>query len=335
MSTPCDTMLPRIGITMGDVNGIGPELIAKAFAGHAVRNKCRPVVFGSADALGAVAHLAPGIPELFPVETIASGCSLTSGIPVFHAEAAAPETRFGVLDPAAGASAVAWIEAAARACIAGELDAMVTCPINKECIYKAGCTFTGHTELVADLCGVSDYRMCLFAGAMRIVHLTGHLSLKDALACVTHDRIVRSIEIGWEAMTRMRLPLKRIGVAGLNPHAGEAGAFGREEIDDIAPAVAACRASGIDCRGPISPDTIFRMMRAGELDMVIAMYHDQGHIPLKLIAMDEGVNVTLGIPIVRTSVDHGTAFDIAGKGLAREASLIAAIELAVRLGSAA
>jgi len=255
------------------------------------------------------------------------------GIPVYNAGAPGPAPNFGLQDPEAGRSAVAWIESAIRGCIRGEFDAMVTCPISKECIYKAGCPHTGHTELVASMTGTADYRMCLFAGNMRIVHLTGHLSLRDALACVTMDRIVRSVEIGNDALHRMGMPAPHIGVAGLNPHAGEAGAFGREEIDIIAPAVAECCARGIDCTGPFSPDTIFRMMREGNLDMVIAMYHDQGHIPLKLIAMDEGVNVTLGIPIVRTSVDHGTAFDIAGQGIAREDSLVSALKLAASLGT--
>ncbi|MDP2324875.1 MAG: 4-hydroxythreonine-4-phosphate dehydrogenase PdxA, partial [Gammaproteobacteria bacterium] len=206
---------------------------------------------------------------------------------------------------------------------------------SKACIYQAGCPYTGHTEMVAALTGAADYRMCLFAGNMRIVHLTGHLSLRDALEWVTRDRIASSVEIGHEALCRMGINDGRIGVAGLNPHAGEAGAFGSEEIEEIAPAVKACRARGIDCRGPFPPDTIFRLMREGGLDLVVAMYHDQGHIPLKLIAMDEGVNVTLGIPIVRTSVDHGTAFDIAGRGIAREASLLSALHLAVDLGTTA
>lgn len=323
--------LPRIGITMGDVNGIGPELVAKLFALRDPVSLCAPVVIGSGRALRSVAELAPGMPPVHLLPSLdapaPSGC-----IPVWDAGAPGPEVEFGQINPAAGASAVAWIEAAVDACVSGSLDAMVTCPISKECIYLAGCPYTGHTELVADRSGAPDYRMCLFAGDMRIVHITGHLSLRDAIEHVRHDRIVRSVEIGREALVRLGVASPRIGVAGLNPHAGEAGAFGREEIEEIAPAVATCRAGGIDCSGPYPPDTIFRAMREGALDLVVAMYHDQGHIPLKLIAMDEGVNITLGIPIVRTSVDHGTAFDIAGRGLAREDSLLSAVQLAARLG---
>ncbi len=175
--------------------------------------------------------------------------------------------------------------------------------------------------------------MCLFTDTMRIVHITGHLSLAEALAAVKKERIIESVQIGYAALKKLGLPSPRIAVAGLNPHAGEEGAFGQEEIDEIRPAVEACQALGIPCDGPFPPDTVFRKMQAGQYQMVIAMYHDQGHIPLKLMAMDEGVNVTLGIPIVRTSVDHGTAFDIAGKGEASASSLVAATRLAAKLGS--
>lgn len=319
---------------MGDVNGIGPELVAKLFANHEPSAWCQPVVLGSAGALEGAAALAPGMPPVARVNTLAEGLGHAGAIPVFDAGTPGPAPRPGLLDPAAGQSAVTWITAAVQACMDGELDALVTCPISKECIYQAGCPYTGHTELVAAMTGSSDYRMCLFAGGMRIVHITGHLSLREALDWVTRDRIVRSVEIGHDALVRMGISAPRIGVAGLNPHAGEAGAFGREEIDTIAPAVTACQAAGVDCSGPYPPDTVFRKMREGMLDMVIAMYHDQGHIPLKLIAMDEGVNITLGIPIVRTSVDHGTAFDIAGHGVAREASLVSALRLAAALGGA-
>lgn len=325
--------LPRIGITLGDINGIGPELVVKLFARHDMHASCAPVVLGCGKVLEEARRFAPECPRFADVahldDTVPDGC-----IPVYNAGTPAPRVRAGEIDPEAGRSAVIWIEAAARACMDGRLDAMVTCPISKECIYQAGYHYIGHTELVAEISGAQDYRMCLFTDTMRIVHITGHLSLRDALDCVQRDRIVRSIEIGHEALLRIGIASPRIAVAGLNPHAGEAGAFGREEIEEIRPAVEDCLARGIACSGPYPPDTIFRKMREGEFDMVIAMYHDQGHIPLKLIAMDEGVNVTLGVPIIRTSVDHGTAFDIAWKGVARESSLAAAVKLAASLGVA-
>lgn len=319
---------------MGDINGIGPELVAKLFARHHPARWCHPVVFGCPRALESVAHLAPGLPPIVEVGDLSELPFDENVVPVYSAGSPGPPTNFGALDPRAGRCAVDWIESAVQACIDGTLAGMVTCPISKECIYAAGCPFTGHTELVAERTGTTDYRMCLFAGGMRIVHITGHLSLRDALDAVKKDRIVSSVKIADAALRKLGMAEPRIGVAGLNPHAGEAGAFGREEIEEIGPAVEACRALGLACSGPYPPDTIFRRMQDGHLDVVVAMYHDQGHIPLKLIAMDEGVNVTLGIPIVRTSVDHGTAFDIAGTGAAREDSLVSALRLAITLGQA-
>lgn len=309
---------PALAITMGDINGIGPEILARALARDEVHAVCRPIIFGSAAVLQEARRFAPGAPE---VEVRDGG---------WHA----PALNAGKIDPEAGRCAVEWVKLAVQAAQAGEVAGLVTCPISKECIYKAGCHYIGHTELVADLTGAHDYRMCLFTDTMRIVHITGHLSLRDALDYVRKQRIVDSIRIGHDALVQLGFAKPRIAVAGLNPHAGEAGAFGREEIEEIAPAVAACAAEGIDCTGPYPPDTLFGKMRAGEFDMVIAMYHDQGHIPLKLVAMDEGVNVTLGTPVVRTSVDHGTAFDIAWQGKAREHSLVSAICLAAKLAAA-
>lgn len=251
-----------------------------------------------------------------------------STVPVYEAGISAPPHHPGQLDPEAGRAAVEWTKAAVRLAMDGVVDGIVTCPINKEGIHKAGYHYNGHTELIAEMTGAPDYTMSLFAGNMRIVHITTHLSMRDAIDQVKKDRILTTIRVAHDALCRLDLPRRHIAVAGLNPHAGEAGAFGREEIDEIEPAIRAAQAEGIDCSGPYPADSIFRRMRDGEFDLVVAMYHDQGHVPLKLIAMDEGVNVTLGIPIVRTSVDHGTAYDIAGKGVAREESLLAALRLA-------
>jgi 4-phospho-D-threonate 3-dehydrogenase / 4-phospho-D-erythronate 3-dehydrogenase len=325
--------LPHLAITLGDVNGIGPELVAKFFSAGDPQAWCRPVVFGCEKALLSVRDSVPNYPNFVRVESLEAALTLDEGIPVYDAGHPAPEVEFGIENPAAGKSAVVWIEAATRACMRGDLDGMVTCPISKSCIYKAGYHYIGHTELVAELTNTPSYRMCLFTESMRIVHITGHMSLANALTMVKKDRIVESAQIGHDALLKLGIPEPRIAIAGLNPHAGEDGAFGREEIDEIMPAVTACRECGILCDGPFPPDTVFRKMRAGEYDMVIAMYHDQGHIPLKLLAMDEGVNVTLGTPIVRTSVDHGTAFDIAGKGVACERSLVEATKLAARMGT--
>ena len=326
-------MKPRLAITMGDSNGIGPELLVKALSRSDVSRYCLPVVYGDASLRARVAAIC-GIEVSLHALDRPDAIAPEGSVGILDAGACAPPYRPGVLDAEAGRCAVLWFQAAVADAMAGICAGVVTCPINKEGIHSAGYRFAGHTDMLAALTGGGDYRMCLFAGAIRVVHISGHHSLQDALALVRRARIEDSIRMGHEALVRLRLPRKRIAVAGLNPHAGEAGAFGREEIEEIRPAVEACRAAGIDCVGPVSPDAIFRQMVDGSYDMVIAMYHDQGHIPIKLIAMDEGVNVTLGTPVVRTSVDHGTAYDIAGKGAAREHSLCAAIQLAAQFAGA-
>ena len=328
MQNTCDA--PLIAITMGDINGIGPEILAKSFAHGELFRECRPVVFGSPEVYDGV-RANSNAPRPVRVSSVEEARGIAGALPFMDCGADVPPCRPGVLDPDAGRCAMTWLERAVDHAIAGTVAAVVTCPINKEGIHRAGYTIQGHTDYIAERTGSPEWRMCLFAGPMRIVHITGHMSLRQALDHVRAPRIAESIRIGHRALRHLGMASPRIAVAGLNPHAGEAGAFGDEERTEIRPAVETCAAEGIDCTGPHSPDAVFARMREGEFDMVIALYHDQGHIPLKLIAMDEGVNVTLGIPIVRTSVDHGTAYDIAGTGRAREHSLRAAIALAERM----
>lgn len=324
--------LPQIAITLGDINGVGPEILAKALARPEPWMVCRPIIVGDARVFESARAFAPDCP---PGEALGDldAAPHTEAVPILDVGFPAPQRKAGILSREAGRCAVEWVKTAIRWAIDGRIDAIVTCPINKEGIHQAGYPYAGHTELIAEMTGSPDYRMCLFAGGMRLVHITSHMSMLEAIDAVRTERIVRSIHTGHEALARLGLARRRIAVAALNPHAGEAGAFGREEIEEIVPAIQACRAEGIDCLGPFPADTIFRRVREGEFDLVVAMYHDQGHIPAKLIAMDEGVNVTLGIPIIRTSVDHGTAYDIAGTGAAREDSLIAAIELAAQFAA--
>lgn len=322
---------PLIAVTMGDVNGIGPEILAKALARPEPWACCVPVIVGSLaayrDAASAIPEAPKGVTAASPQEAVL----MPKGtVAVIDGGFAAPPVRHGVLDPQAGRCAMEWVRMAVQWAVNGSAGALTTCPINKECVQRAGYAVAGHTDFIASLTGAPEYRMCLFAGPMRVMHITGHLSLRDAIAAITRERIINSVRLADAALRGLGIPKPRIAVPGLNPHAGEAGAFGREELDIIAPAVAACQAEGIACSGPHPPDTLFGKLREGLFDMVIALYHDQGHIPVKLVAMDEGVNVTLGIPIIRTSVDHGTAFDIAGKGIARADSLVAAICLAAR-----
>ncbi len=328
-------MKPTLAITMGDVNGIGPEIVAKAFADPNLTQTCSPVIFGSAEIYAAVKVNVRRAPEPFILNSLDDlHAAPPHALPFLECGVEAPPYRPGQLSSDAGRSAMQWLEHAVRHAMDESIDGIVTCPINKEGIHGAGYTVQGHTDFIANMTGAKSYRMCLFTETLRIVHLSGHLPLRDALDLVRKDRIVETIQMAHDVLVRLNTPRKRIAVAGLNPHAGEAGAIGDEERAEISPAVAACNERGLDCHGPISPDAVYRQALDGHYDAVIAMYHDQGHIPLKLVAMDEGVNVTLGIPIVRTSVDHGTAYDIAGRNQARAGSLRAAILLAAQLVSA-
>ncbi|MCC6797124.1 MAG: 4-hydroxythreonine-4-phosphate dehydrogenase PdxA [Candidatus Hydrogenedentes bacterium] len=317
MHTSSTSRKPRIAITMGDVNGIGPEILARALACPELDASCSVLVYGCKQTLEAAQPFINCARTATPIEIIDAGHTIA-------------RLNAGTVQRDAGAAAIAWIRAAVTAALDGGVDAVVTCPINKEGIHLAGSNAIGHTEIVAEMTATPEYRMSLFSDAMRIVHITGHLPLADALGKVKTQRIAQTVRIAHQALVELDLPRKRIAVAGLNPHAGENGLLGDEEAREIAPAVELCMRDNIDVSGPYPPDTVFRRMQLGEFDLVVAMYHDQGHIPLKLVAMDEGVNVTLGTPIVRTSVDHGTAYDIAWKGIAREDSLIAAIRLAAR-----
>lgn len=305
-------------ISSGDPAGIGPEVTVKALARTEVRELGRIAVAGDPDLLARTARsldLEP--PDVVEAAGDASGC------------------RPAELSAAGGAAAVASIRRAVELIQAGTYDGLVTAPINKEALRLAGFTWPGHTEMLAELAGVPDVRMLLVTEQLRVVHVSTHRSLRSAIDAATRDRVLRTVELAAEAGQRLGTARPRVAVAGLNPHAGEGGLFGDEELREIAPAIAAAREAGIDATGPWPPDTLFWRAAKGEFDVVVAMYHDQGHIPVKLGGFDEGVNVTLGLPFVRTSVDHGTAFDIAGRGVARWQSMAAAIRLGARLVSGA
>ena len=327
----CNDMSMPIAVTMGDINGVGPEVIAKAFAHGRLDDSVIPLIVGCVRAYNAARESIPGAPEPVEVSTAKLAGAHWPRLAFLDSAAPAPERRAGCLDPEAGRAAMEWLARAVDLAVRGEVAGVVTCPIHKEGIHRAGFAFRGHTDFIADRTGTQAYRMSLYVRGVLILHLTDHVPLRDALDAVTADRIVETVRLADRALRQLQSPRRRIAVAGLNPHAGEAGAFGTEERVMIAPAVAQCRAEGLECSGPHSPDAIFRQALDGEFDAVIALYHDQGHIPIKMMAMDEGVNVTLGIPIVRTSVDHGTAYDIAGTGRVREGSFIQAYRLAARM----
>ena len=328
---------PRVGITFGDPAGIGPEIVLKSATEVRCRSACRLVILADAGELRRQARLL-NLPCDYPVvheETMTDDDP--SEVVICDVGAVCADTRFGALSAVSGRAAVRCIEAGVRLCLDDRLDAMATAPIHKESLRLAGSPFPGHTEMLAALCRGENSRtyqplMCFFAGPLRVVLLSIHVSLAEAIRAVTRDRVIHVIALTHEEMKRFGLANPRIAVCGLNPHAGEHGLFGDEEIEVINPAIEHCRAAlGIDVRGTFPADTLFRRAQRGEFDVVVACYHDQGLVAVKSLAFGEAVNVTLGLPIIRTSVDHGTAFDIAGQGVADPQSMIEAICLAAQL----
>jgi 4-hydroxythreonine-4-phosphate dehydrogenase len=302
---------PVLALSSGDPAGIGPEVTIKALAQPEVRELADVIVTGDPEHLRATA-VRLGLEPPARMEGAGS----------------ARDVEPGRLSAAAGEAAVAAVTRAVKLVTSGAAAGLVTAPLSKEAMRLAGHPWPGHTEMLADLTGTEEVRMLLVAGSLRVVHVSTHRSLRAAIDAATRDRVQLTIEMTARAGRMLGFERPRIGVAGLNPHAGEGGLFGDEEEREIAPAVAAARAAGADVSGPHPADTLFWRAARGDFDLVVAMYHDQGHIPVKLAGFDEGVNLTLGLPFLRTSVDHGTAFDIAGKGVARWQSMAAAIRLA-------
>jgi 4-phospho-D-threonate 3-dehydrogenase / 4-phospho-D-erythronate 3-dehydrogenase len=323
---------PRIGITMGDPAGIGAEIIVKALANHQVYESCHPLVIGDAARLTAAAKIVNSPIEINPVSDSTKGVYRPGLIDCVDLGLIQHDLRFGVVSPAAGEAAFRYVEKAASLAVAGAIDAICTAPLSKEAMHAAGHRFPGHTELLAYLTGTPEVSMMLAAPGLRVVHVTTHIGLIDAIERIEPAIVERTIDRGHAALVSAGIEHPRIGVCGINPHAGENGLFGRgEEEQKILPAVQSCRKRGLNVTGPLPADTLFFRAGRGDFDLVVAMYHDQGHGPIKVLGLDEGVNITLGLPIIRTSVDHGTAFDIAGTGKADERSLLAAIRYAVEL----
>ena len=338
---------PVLGVTMGDPAGVGPEIIARAFAEPAVIAGSRPVVIGSAaimkEALGLV-----GSPLALHVLREIAGARWASQtlecLDLGNVDAATLPR--GEVSAAAGRAAYDYIERAVRLAQAGEIHGIVTAPVNKEALAAAGVRHSGHTEILAELSHTRDYAMLLMGRELRVIHVTTHVALRRVPDLVTRDRVLATIRLAQRTMEGLGKPSARIAVAGLNPHAGEDGLFGDEERREIVPAIMAARAEGMTVSGPVPADTLFSRARGGEFDIVVAMYHDQGHIPVKTLGFEydesrktwtglSGVNVTVGLPFLRVSVDHGTAFDRAWKGTANHESMMEAIEVAVTMLEAA
>ena len=320
------------GITTGDASGVGPEILLKALANGEIR--WRIIAYGDLEALRFYnERLGYGI----KFRVLQSASEYEPGIlNVVDAGALkADDITPGKLNRKAGQSARRYVVSATQAALAGEIGAMVTLPMNKEATRLSDPDFTGHTELIGDLCGVKDVTIMLASDDLIVTHVSTHMSLLNAIRSARRPRIQTIIQLTVEAVRKLK-PAPRIAVAGLNPHAGENGAFGDEEINEIIPAVKWAQAQGFPVEGPFPPDTLFYLaVRRRKFDAIVCMYHDQGHIPSKLLDFEAGVNVALGLPIIRTSVDHGTAFDIAGTGVAATKSLIRAIEFAQKLTAGA
>jgi len=324
----------QLGITTGDPAGIGPEVSLRAAADPELRDRCRLLLFGDAVILRSRADLLGLSWDLEPVaeaDWLAGTWLPERG--VVHIPAHREDIAPGQGSKAGGEAAAQNIVACARACRSGRLDAMVTAPLHKKFFHEAGYPFPGHTEFLAHLSGVSRFAMAFLTDRLKIVLATIHLPLRAAIDCITPSFLLEKIGIMFEEFPRLGLPCRKIAVAALNPHAGEAGLQGREEIEQIEPALAQARVryAPIEIVGPVPADTLFYRAAQGEFDAVLALYHDQGLTPIKLLGFGEAVNVTLGLPFIRTSVDHGTAYEIAGKGTARPESMISAIRWALRL----
>ncbi len=323
-------MKPIVGITMGDPAGIGPEVVLKALARPEIYQMARPIVIGDLSIMKRDSRLLGLDVGVEPIDGVERAEFKPGQVEVLSAsDVDLTGLEYGRVDPRAGEAAVNSVFKAIDLALAEKLDAIVTAPLNKEAMQLAGFKYPGHTEILAEKTGAEDFSLMLVANKLRVIHVTTHISMRQALALIEKDRVLRYIRLAQRTMAMLGAASPKVAVAGLNCHAGEHGLFGEEDIREIEPAVRAARDEGIDASGPWPPDTVFYRAGRGEFDIVVAMYHDQGHIAVKMLGLDAGVNMTAGLPIIRTSVDHGTAFDIAGRGVADDGSMMAAIQLAV------
>lgn len=324
--------IPTIGITMGDPSGIGPEIILKSFK-HSEINTNRMIVIGDYKImLAAYNRLKISSFKLNRVLHV-NECLFDFGIlNILDLQLINTDNfQLGKVQAVAGFAAFECIEKAVDLVKLNEIDAIATAPLNKEALHLAGQKYPGHTEILASLSNTKDYAMLLYDKKLSVIHVSTHVSLLKAITGLRSERIEKVIELANNTMSKLCGKEPKVAVAGINPHAGENGLFGDEEIKEIIPAITNAKNKGINVFGPVPPDTVFLQAFEGKYDVVVAMYHDQGHIPLKLIGFNTGVNITVGLPFIRTSVDHGTAFEIAGQGVANENSMVEAIKLAIQL----
>jgi 4-hydroxythreonine-4-phosphate dehydrogenase len=320
-----------IAVTMGDAAGIGPEIIIKALGEKTVYDMCKPLVIGDAGVLNNTINLLNSPLRLHPVNGVLGAGGSYGEIDVLDLHNLEGEVTMGKVSAECGRAAMEYIAKAAELTGGGEVAAMTTAPINKESVASAGYKDTGHMKYLVRITGTTQYAAMLVTGNLRVVHLSDHYSLKEACELVTRQNILAKLKLIQDSFLKWETGTPRIGVAALNPHGSDGGMFGKEEEREILPAVNDAIKQGIDARGPYPADSVFNRAINGEFDVVLAMYHDQGHIAVKVHGFEKSVAVTLGLPFIRTSVDHGTAFDIAGKGIADHQSIVEAIATAVRL----
>mgnify|MGYP001213367044 FL=1 len=327
-------MKPVIGITMGDAAGIGPEIIVKALTDAQMYDRCRPIVIGDAKRLERVQGIVGAELSIHPVQQVNEARFTYGTVDCLDLDLLPEDLPFGAVSPQAGNAAYQYVAKAVELAQEKQIDAICTAPLNKEALQKGGHLYPGHTEILADLTGTEEYSMMLSAPQLKVVHLTTHVGLLKAIEMINPERTYQVIRLADETLKRAGQSNPRIAVCGINPHAGENGLFGNgEEEEKLIPGIEKARSEGINVQGPFPADTLFFRAARGDFDIVVACYHDQGHAPVKVLGLEAGVNITIGLKggIIRTSVDHGTAFDIAGKNLADERSMKAAIRAAIEL----
>ena len=326
---------PVIAITMGDAAGVGPEIIMKSLAHADLYERCRPLVIGDAARLEAAGALVGSTLTVRSISDNAEARYAFGTVDCIDLKLIPADLPWGRLSPVAGDAAFQYIKVATELAVAGKVGAICTAPLNKEALHAGGHKYPGHTEILAALTHTPEVSMMLTAPNLRVIHVTTHIGLMDAIRKIEPGLVERTIARGHGVLVKAGLQRQKIGVCAINPHAGENGLFGQgEEAEKITPAIEACRAQGWDIEGPLPADTLFFRAGRGDFDMVVAMYHDQGHGPVKVLGLESGVNITVGLPVIRTSVDHGTAFDIAGTGRADERSLLEALRQAIALAPA-
>ncbi|GAA3315245.1 4-hydroxythreonine-4-phosphate dehydrogenase PdxA [Arthrobacter ramosus] len=323
---------PIVAITMGDPAGIGPEIIAKAMLDPVLHSRARVFVIGDLGRLEMAMKVVDSPLQTRRIESADEALFAPDIIDCFDIPGVDTELPWGILSPEAGHAAYLYLEKAVELALKRDIDAICTAPLNKAALHAGGHNYPGHTELLAELTGTPEVSMMLTTPKMRVIHVTTHIGLVDAVARIDGAIVYRTIRRGHDLLVRAGIENPRIAVAAINPHAGENGLFGNdEEAQKITPGIEQALAEGISVEGPLPADTLFFKAGRGDYDLVVAMYHDQGHGPVKVLGLENGVNITVGLPVVRTSVDHGTAFDIAGKNIADHASMLEAIRAAVEL----